>query len=402
MQKSIKLFAVLLFLTACGPKEITTEDLESKAVSVKTEKVQTKDLSNTVELSGVAVPVKQIPLFSPAPLTVKKIHKNLGDTVRQGDLLLSLDESEAINQLENAKKTASSINEAVAKAESAASSSNENEESLQQAKEELNSALTEAKQQLNQIQDGSVPPADVVKDSLEIVLKQAALAQQTLTQFQAAQSMLPQLKQQQQQAAEAVKQAEKLVQATRMTSPIDGVVSEITVVEKGMTPPSAPVMTVIDQSQIEATFQINSYVVSQLKKGNQSTVTFDGVEQSFQAQISNISPTANPQTGLFTVQIPIPNEKRLVKGGMKATATVIVDSLKDVLVIPAKAIIYEENNPFVFIDKEGKAVKTPVSLGIQNEGNVQVLQGVTKGDKLVVDGKDQLNNGDSLRERKSE
>lgn len=402
MQKSLKILAMLLFLTACGPKEITTEDLENRAISVKTEEVQTKDLRSTVELLGFAVPSKQIPLFSPAPLTVKKVHKKLGDSVRQGDLLISLDESEAMKQLESAKKTASFINEAVTKAESAAESSNKGAKSLQQTKAELDSALTEAQQQLNEIQDGNVPPSDIVKDSLEIVLKQAALAQQTLTQFQSAQSMLPQLKQQQHQAAGAVKQAEKLVQATKIVSPIDGTISEITVVENGITPPNAPVMTVIDQSRIEATFQVNSYAVSQLNKGNPSTVTFDGVEQSFQARITNISPTANPQTGLFTVQIPIPNEKQHVKGGMKATATVIVDSLADVLVIPAKAILYEENNPFVFIEIEGKAVKTSVSLGIQNEGNFQVLQGVAKGDKIVVDGQEQLNNGDSLRERKSE
>ncbi|HWO98026.1 MAG TPA: efflux RND transporter periplasmic adaptor subunit [Bacillus sp. (in: firmicutes)] len=402
MQKFIKILAILLFLTACGPKEITTEDLENRAVSVKTEQVQINDLSNTVELSGIAVPSKQIPLFSPFPLVVKKVYKKVGDTVRQGDLLLTLDESEAIEQLRSAKKDASAINEAVVKVESAVQSSKKDAENLQQTKRELDSALTEAKQQLTRIQDGNIPPSDFVKDSMEILLKQAALTQQALTQFQSGQSILPQLKQQQQQAAEAVKQAEKIVKATRITSPIDGVVSEITVTENGITPPNAPVMTIIDQSRIEAVFQVNSYVVSQLKKGNQSTVTFDGVEQSFQTQISTISPTANPQTGLFTVQIPIPNEKQLVKGGMKATATVIVESLTDVLVIPVKSVLYEENNPFVFIAKNGKAFKTPVSLGIQSGGNFQVLQGVTKGDKIVVDGKEQLNNGDSLRERKSE
>jgi RND family efflux transporter MFP subunit len=401
MQNAIKLLIMLFFLTACGPKEITTEDLENRAVSVKTEAVQTKNLNNTVELSGIAVPAKQIPLFSPAPLTVKKIHKQLGDDVQKGDLLLSLDESEARRQLESARKTASSINEAVRKAESAAASLEEGR-NLEQAQQELNTALTEAQQQLSQIQEGEIPPGDIVKNSLEIVMQQAALAQQTLTQFQASPSMLPQLKQQQQQAAEAVKQAESLVKAARITSPIDGLVSEIAVVENAMTPPNAPVMTIIDQSQIDATFQINSYVVSQLKKGAQSIVAFDGIEDRFQTEIANISPTANPQTGLFTVQLPIPNEKQLVKGGMKATAAVIIDSLEDVLVIPANAVLYEENEPFVFVSQDGKAVKTPVSLGVQSEENVQILGGVTKGQQIVIDGKERLNNGDLLRERKSE
>ncbi|MFC3884403.1 efflux RND transporter periplasmic adaptor subunit [Bacillus songklensis] len=402
MKKPLTPLALLLLITACGPKEITTEDLENKEIPVKTEKVQREDLSNTVKLSGIAIPAKQIPLFSPAPLTVKKIHKKAGDTVEKGDLLLSLDESTGVQQLKSAKKAASFINEAVAKAESAPQALNSKKDSLYKNQQELDKALKEAEQQLNQVQAGELAPSDVLKDSLDIVLKQARLAQQTLTQFQSAQNMLPQLKQQQQQANEAVNQAEKLVHATRITSPIDGMVSEVSVVENGITPPNTPVVTVIDQRQINSTFQVNSYVVSQLNKGNKGIVTFDGVEQEFQAQITSVSPTANPQTGLFTVQIPISNEKQFIKGGMKATATVTVRSLKDVLAIPSSAVLYEKNEPYVFTVENKKAVKTPVSLGFESDGVFQVLEGLENGDKIVVDGQERLKNGDAIQERKSE
>ncbi|MCG3056154.1 hypothetical protein KZ287_28720, partial [Escherichia coli] len=100
------------------------------------------------------------------------------------------------------------------------------------------------------------------------------------------------------------------------------------------------------------------------------------VTQEFTSKISTVSPTANPETGLFTVKAPIENAKSQVKGGMKATGEVTIDSLSDALVIPSSAISYDEEQAYVYIVNGKKAVKTPITLGFANDDQYQVVDGL--------------------------
>ncbi|WP_110113378.1 efflux RND transporter periplasmic adaptor subunit [Bacillus sp. CGMCC 1.16541] len=397
--KLVKIAAALLLLTACAPKEITTQDTKNNDIVVNTKQVEKSNLVNTTELSGVAMPDKQVPIVAPTPLEVEKVHVSIGDEVSKGDLLVSLDASNATKQLNEAKQAQSDINKAVKEAESA-TSSNTNSNELDKLQSELNESMKKSEALLEGTQTGAVTPLDLMQSSLDVTLKQAQIAQQSLKQLIPTPDMLPQLKQQQQQANQAVAQAEELVKATRLTAPISGTVAEIGIVEGGIAAPNVPVVTVVDQRDIAATFQVNSYQVSQLKSGNNATVTFDGVDQEFPSKIQTVSPTADPQTSLFTVKVPVSNPQNVIKGGMKATAMVTIDSITDALVVPKEAILYEESEPYVFIAKDNRVTRTPISLGFASGDVYQVVEGLAEKDVIVTDGKERLKDGDTIKERK--
>ncbi|MBY6086613.1 efflux RND transporter periplasmic adaptor subunit [Priestia flexa] len=392
--------ATVLLLAACAPQEITTEDTKDNIPVVETAKVSKSDLVNTTELSGVAMPSKQVPIVTANPLNVEKVHVKVGDTVQKGDLLVSLDASEATKQLNEARQAAADISKAVKEAEAKATPDQSQE--IKQAQKELEASMNKSESLLEEAQNGDVTSSDLVQSGLEISLNQAKLAQKSLSQISLTPDMLPQLKQQQQQANQAVAQAEQIVASTRLTAPISGTIADVSAVENGIAAPSTPLMTVIDQSNVDATFQVNSYQVSQLKAGNQIKLTFDGVTQEFTSKISTVSPTANPETGLFTVKAPIENAKSQVKGGMKATGEVTIDSLSDALVIPSSAISYDEEQAYVYIVNGKKAVKTPITLGFANDDQYQVVDGLKADDVIVTDGKDQIQDGNEVKQRASE
>lgn len=392
--------ATVLLLAACAPQEITTEDTKDNVPVVETAKVSKSDLVNTTELSGLAMPSKQVPILTANSLNVEKVHVKVGDTVQKGDLLVSLDASEATKQLNEARQAAADIDKAVKEAEAKAIPDQSQE--LQQAQKELEASMNKSESLLEEAQSGDVSSSDLVQSGLEVSLKQAKLAQKSLSQISLTPDMLPQLKQQKQQANQAVAQAEQIVASTRLTAPISGTIADVSAVENGIAAPNTPLMTVIDQSNVDATFQVNSYQVSQLKAGNPIKLTFDGVTQEFTSTISTVSPTADPETGLFTVKAPIENAKNQVKGGMKATGEVTIDSLSDALVIPSSAISYDEEQAYVYIVNGKKAVKTPITLGFTNDDQYQVVDGLKANDIVVTDGKDQIQDGNEVKQRASE
>jgi RND family efflux transporter MFP subunit len=201
------------------------------------------------------------------------------------------------------------------------------------------------------------------------------------------------------QARQGLKQAEQLAEAASITSPIDGIVSELNVVEDGIAAPNVPIGTIIRQDNISATFQVNSYQVSKLKAGQKATISFEGLSDSYESAIETVSPTVNQQTNMFSVIIPVSNTEQYIKGGMRATAYVAVDNLEAQIVAPNDAVLYEEATPYVYLIEDGKALRRDVTTGFRDGEMIQIVEGLTKGQKVAVNGKERLKDGTDISEQ---
>jgi RND family efflux transporter MFP subunit len=127
----------------------------------------------------------------------------------------------------------------------------------------------------------------------------------------------------------------------------------------------------------------------------------------FHGTIDRVSPTLDPTTRMFSAEIKVVNEKHLLRPGMFTTVTLSVDPHLNALLIPKEAVLYMEEyqeNPnsnqggisqtkYIFVVKEGKAHRRKVSLGHESGHLVEVLEGVEKGENVVVRGLHQLNDG---------
>lgn len=389
---------LLIFTTACNKKEITSQNTEANKTPVTLADVIEKNISNTIELVGLAVPETQVPLLTTSPLTVNQVHVKIGDIVKKGDLLVSLDSEAADNQVNQAQHAVSELENALAKMKEMQQAS-ENQASLTdipKLQEELNQSLEKTQAILEDAESDAV---ELLQSTMEVMLKQAQLASAASQLQQIPTINTFEVEAQLNQARQALKQAQLLADATSITSPIEGIVSELNVFEDSIAAPNVPLGTIIQLDSIAATFLVNSYQVSKLKSGQVATIKFEGLSDTFDSEIETVSPSANQQTNMFTVTIPIKNKDLAIKGGMRATANVAIDHLDAQIVVPIDAILYEENDSYVYVIEEGKAQRQDVTLGFRDQEMIQILEGLTKGQKVAVNGKERLKDGADISEQ---
>ncbi len=392
---------VLLFSTACSQKEITSQNTESNKIPVTVAEVTEKNISDTIELVGLAVPETQVPLLTTSPLTVESVHVKIGDIVKKGDMIVSLDSEAATEQVTQAQSAVTELENALSKMKEMQQAA-ENQASLSdipKLQEELNQSLEKSQALLDGVDTGAVTSLDLVQSTVDVMVKQAQLANAASQLQQMPTFNTMEMEAQLNQARQGLKQAQQMADATSITSPIDGIVSELNVVADGIASPNVPIGTVIQLEKIAATFQVNSYQVSKLKAGQDATISFEGLSDTFESKIETVSPTVNQQTNMFSVSIPISNSELSIKGGMRATAFVAVDNLEAQTVVPMDAILYEETNPYLYVIEEGKAVRKDVTTGFRDNEYMQIIEGLNKGQKVAVNGKERLKDGAEISEQ---
>ncbi|QFT88384.1 Macrolide export protein MacA [Bacillus sp. THAF10] len=397
----IPALAMLLISTACSQKEITSQNTESNKVPVTVAEVSKQSISDTIELVGLAVPETQVPLLTTSPLTVEDVHVKIGDIVKKGDLIVSLDSEAALEQVSQAQQAVTELENALSKMQEMQKTA-ENQASLSdipKLQEELNQSLEKSQALLNGVDTGAVTSLDLLQSTMDVMVKQAQLANAASQAQQIPTFNTTELEMSLTQARQSLKQAEQMADATTITSPIDGIISELNVVKDGIATPNVPIGTVIQLEEIAATFQVNSYQVSKLKSGQRATISFEGVTETFQSKIESVSPTVNPQTNMFSVTVPVSNSELGIKGGMRATAFVEVENMESQTVVPMNAILYEEDVAYVFVIEKGKAKRQQVTTGFRDKEFMQIVDGLKQGQKVAVNGKERLKDGIEITEQ---
>jgi len=118
----------------------------------------------------------------------------------------------------------------------------------------------------------------------------------------------------------------------------------------------------------------------------------------FTGTVKIVYPTIDPASRTFTVEVNIPNEGELLKPGMYGTVNFFIGET-DALVVPALAVLKLQgaNDRYVFLNKNGKAKRVGVTLGRRFEDQVEIISDeIKEGDELVVVGQSRLVDGSPL------
>ena len=111
------------------------------------------------------------------------------------------------------------------------------------------------------------------------------------------------------------------------------------------------------------------------------------------ASIARISPTINMTTGTFRATVYIDNADNALAPGMFGRFSIAYDEHSDALVIPADAVVREDNDSVVYVVESGSAVRRTVQTGIEADGHVEVIEGLSPQDRVVLSGQAQLRDG---------
>ncbi len=191
----------------------------------------------------------------------------------------------------------------------------------------------------------------------------------------------------------AVKTAEARLSAARarladtvIRAPFDGQAGFRQVSVGGLVNPGAVITTLDDTSVIKLEFTVPQSFLSDLAPGLPIEARVDGLsERIFVGKVATISPRVDPLTRSVAVRAELPNPQRLLKPGMFMSVT-LRGSETSMLVLPEQALVPEDGRNYVFVVNNGRAERREVTAGLRQPGFVAILQGLTDGERVIVDG----------------
>jgi membrane fusion protein (multidrug efflux system) len=119
----------------------------------------------------------------------------------------------------------------------------------------------------------------------------------------------------------------------------------------------------------------------------------DGAEHPEPGTFVFIDREVNVKTGTIRMRAQFPNPKKILKPGMFARARVDLDTRKDCLEVPERAVVELQGKSFLWVIKDGKANQVSVTVGEQNGSNLLILKGLEPGDRVVVEGIQKVREG---------
>lgn len=184
----------------------------------------------------------------------------------------------------------------------------------------------------------------------------------------------------------------------KLTSPINGVVTDRPYYP-GETPAAGtPVITIMDLSQIVARAHVAQLEAANLKVGDPATITIPGQPVVVKGRVSMVSPAVDPNSTTVEVWVQAPNPKESLRPGSSVRVSMVAQTVPQAVVIPQAALLTSPDgiNSVIVLDSDNAPSKKKVKVGIRDSEakTVQVTDGLQGGERVVTVGAFELANED--------
>jgi len=378
--------AVVLVLRARGPLVRTVlaerRDLEQHIVASGGVRVPTR-VQISAQLSGLVVAVGAV----------------AGQRVTKGDLLVQLDDSSeraSVAQAEAAVKQAQARVEQLRRVGAIVAT-----ESLRQTESNLAKAQVELERSAKLVQSGAVPAVELenARRAVDIAQaqKNAAQAQQVASAPMGADSRV---------ALTALLQAEaQLAGATaRLAQTRNVALQSGTVLSRNVEPgdvvqPARPLLEIAADGEVELVFDPDERNLAWIRLGQLAKASADAFpQQVFDAKVSYIAPSIDPQRGSVEVRLAVPTPPPLLKPDMTVSIDLTIAAKAKVLTVPSNVVRGAATaTPWVQIVDDGKVVRRDIKLGIRGKGAIEVEDNLLEGAEIIVPDGRQLATGARVR-----
>ncbi|MFO7867515.1 MAG: efflux RND transporter periplasmic adaptor subunit [Candidatus Aminicenantes bacterium] len=321
---------------------------EEPGFPVSVTQVDRRDLQSYQVVSGIVEPQRRVEVHSRLPAYVKQILKEEGDYVRENEALALLDDTEIRINYEQAGIA------------------------VEQAKVNLE----EARQNYER----------------SVSLKERELISEQ--EFQTAETTYKQRELDYQDRVKNFNNLELQLNWTRVRSPSEGYVTERLIEVGDRVSANAHVYTIEDFDPLLIRVYVPASDAAQLREGLPAEVTTEvRAGLVFNGSVKLINPRLDPNTGTVKVTVEVFDESRRLIPGMFVEVQIAVGQKENVLVIPRKAVVYRQNMPYVFVVNRGQVTQREVVLGLTEEDEVEVVEGLREGDVIVEVGVEALKDG---------
>ena len=378
-----------------------------------TAKAEIGDIENNVMASGKVKALNTVEVGAQVSGEVKKLYVDIGDQVQQGDLIAQIDQVTQRNALDNQQAT---LEQSAAALQSAQADVLSKRANLKSAYADLASRQSELKQaqsdfarlkslveidaisqQEYDTQATAVQTAKAAVDNARAAIDTAKAA--IVTANADISSQQAELRKSQTN----VNTAQQDLGYTTIRAPMSGTVVSITT-EQGSTVnanQTAPtIVTLADLSTVRINAQISEADVINVQAGMPVYFNIIGnPEQKFDATLKAIEPapeqiseTSSTDTAIYYIgYLEVPNPERRFRIDMTAQVYVVIDQAKDALLIPSTALKNSKTDTsgkttatVRVLQADGTVKEQPVTVGINNRVNAQILNGLKAGDDVIL------------------
>jgi RND family efflux transporter MFP subunit len=335
-------------------------------MTVEVTKVSRGAVTAHISVVGNLIGQQTVDVAPKAGGRLRSISVKLGDAVRRGQVIAKIDDSEIVEQVNQAEAS-----QRVAEA------------SIRRSDADLSLALTNVERARNLYGRQLLPKQQLDDAEARYV---SAVAQLDLSRAQAAQSEA------------RLKELRINLANTNVVSPTDGFVSVRHVDPGAWVSQNAPVASVVEISSLRLVANVVEKDLGAVNPGDPAVVEVDAYPgEKFNGRIARVSPILDPATRTAAMEIEIPNRENKLKPGMYARVTLEVDRRENVLVIPKNALVDSQGKRGVFQpNDENRAAFKPITVGLEDTEQAQVLEGLSEGEIVIANGAGALRPNDQL------
>lgn len=185
---------------------------------------------------------------------------------------------------------------------------------------------------------------------------------------------------------------------TEIRAPFDGVIAERYVKRGNTITVNQSLFKITDLDPLLIYLHVPEKEFSKLKADQKAIVQVDAISNElYQARIARISPVVDPNTGTFKVTVEVEDASGDLKPGMFGRVSVVYDTHDNSMLVPRAALVDTDSDAAVFVVEDGVAHRREVTVGYNSGADVEVLEGLSGDEEIVVIGQNTLKDGGKVR-----
>lgn len=353
--------------------------------------VQRQDMLKRIELSGKTVPESQVDIAAKYSGKITRVNVVLGQRVEPGQILLEQDTGDidaALAQSEAALRGA---------AADAVESNASFQASYQKAKADYQLAVTNYQRYKTLLEIGAVSKQSVDTAEQAVIAAKAAVdtwAHQLMAGSSATVLSKQAARDKAQGGIDALRnQRDDMI----MRAPRAGIIGYRQAEVGNLAQAGQKLLSIIDTGKMYVDCPVSEQDIGQIALGMPAGVAVESLGKTYNAKIVYISPAMDAATQSFSVRLALEGVDDTLKAGMFARTEIDIFLRPQTLFVPKEAIVSLNGRDRVFVVDDGdKAVERVVTLGLRNDRYVEIVDGVSAGERVAVTNLARLKTGTAV------
>jgi RND family efflux transporter MFP subunit len=352
-------------------------------------RVERRSFDNTLTIAGEFKPFQDVDVHAKVAGYIRKMYVDVGDRVKEGQTLVVLEIPELAAQLAGADAAVRHAREEIRRAQS-------DVERAQSTHAAAHSAYARLKQAADS-RAGLVAQQEVDDSQAKDLEAEAQVA--------SARAALSAAEQQLEVAQANQQQFTALSNYSRIVAPFAGVITNRyadtgALIQAGTSSSTQalPVVRLAQTSKLRLVLAIPESVAAQIHLGDPVKVRVQALERDFGGRVSRFADSLDRQTRTMETEIDFDNREGQLIPGMYAESRLSLREKKDALTIPLEAVTRNGNDATVLaVDAQNIVEERHVRLGLEDEKRVEVISGLTDGDRVIIGNRSEFHNGQKIQ-----